>query len=372
MKHSKKILIVTSEFPPQPGGIGNHAFNLASQLRKYEYDVTVLTDVRSKNGKEEQKFDAQLGFKVIRIQRYSFILWTYLKRVLAYRNFLKISKPEIVLASGKFSLWLVAFGFKATNLKKAAVIHGSEVNLKIAWQHQLVNRALKKMDVVIPVSKYTKSLLGNLTLNQIEVIPNGFDHLKFEQKNREHNLKLNGSPKLVTVGTVSERKGQHHVIHHLPNLIKTYPHIHYHMVGIPSEKEKLLELATALKVEAHITFHGVLSQLNLQAVLSESDIFVILSEETNTGDVEGFGIAIIEANFMGLPVIGSKGCGIEDAIKNKYSGILIDPKNSGMFKNALDEILKNKLNYASNAKDWALKHTWDMTIKNYLKVLFGI
>ena len=29
-----KILIISSEFPPGPGGIGSHAFNLSSQFTK--------------------------------------------------------------------------------------------------------------------------------------------------------------------------------------------------------------------------------------------------------------------------------------------------------------------------------------------------
>ena len=34
LKMKTKILILTSEFPPGPGGIGNHAFNLAEQFLK--------------------------------------------------------------------------------------------------------------------------------------------------------------------------------------------------------------------------------------------------------------------------------------------------------------------------------------------------
>ncbi|HAI19011.1 MAG TPA: hypothetical protein DCM10_13880 [Xanthomarina gelatinilytica] len=39
----KNILIVTSEFPPQPGGIGTHAYYLALHLVKNGYGVTVIS-----------------------------------------------------------------------------------------------------------------------------------------------------------------------------------------------------------------------------------------------------------------------------------------------------------------------------------------
>ena len=71
------ILLVTSEFPPQPGGIGNHAFHLAKGLQQYGRSVTVICDSRSKTGKEEAIFDANLDFKVIRIQRTPLLLSTY-------------------------------------------------------------------------------------------------------------------------------------------------------------------------------------------------------------------------------------------------------------------------------------------------------
>ena len=53
--HSNKILLVTSEFPPQPGGLGNHSYNLANQLAKQKYAVTLITDVRSSNGEAEKE-----------------------------------------------------------------------------------------------------------------------------------------------------------------------------------------------------------------------------------------------------------------------------------------------------------------------------
>ena len=65
----KKILIFTSEFPPLPGGIGNHALHLAVQFQKNGYEVTVVTDQRNKIIDVDIEFDSQLELKVIRIKR---------------------------------------------------------------------------------------------------------------------------------------------------------------------------------------------------------------------------------------------------------------------------------------------------------------
>ena len=364
--HSNKILLVTSEFPPQPGGLGNHSYNLANQLAKQKYAVTLITDVRSSNGEAEKKFDSKLNFNVIRTRRYQILLFTYFKRFLEYRKYFKNNKPKMVFASGRFSIWLVIFGFKNNNFKRIAVIHGSEINSKVKWQRKLTDIALKKFELIIAVSHYTKSLISNLKLNTIHVIPNGIEKDKFIIK--EKGPKLKGYPKLVTVGTLSERKGQHNVINKLPQLVQLYPDIHYHLIGIPSERDKLQAMAKLLKVENHITFHGVLEDIELIKVVSNSDIFVMLSAKTKSGDVEGFGIALLEANFLGLPTIGSKGCGIEDAIDNYKSGILVNHTSFKEFAQAINVIEEQIDLYKINAHEWALKHSWDIIIKKYIKL----
>jgi hypothetical protein len=39
----RRLLLLSSEFPPGPGGIGTHAFQLARHLTRLEWEVYVLT-----------------------------------------------------------------------------------------------------------------------------------------------------------------------------------------------------------------------------------------------------------------------------------------------------------------------------------------
>ncbi|MBT8273169.1 MAG: glycosyltransferase, partial [Bacteroidia bacterium] len=81
MKNSPKhILLVTSEFPPLPGGIGNHALNLASFLSKNNYEVEVLADQRTTNS-EESDFDATQNFNIDRITLTKIRLFMFLCRI---------------------------------------------------------------------------------------------------------------------------------------------------------------------------------------------------------------------------------------------------------------------------------------------------
>ncbi len=357
------ILILTAEFPPQPGGIGNHAFHLARELQKNNQKVTVVCDARSRKGKKEVAFDATVIFKVVRISRKNLKLITYFKRV--QTAFKYVRNNNTIIASGKFSLWLAAFLSLFYKKKYIAVIHGSELQLYGGFYRKVTNASLKRFHKVIAVSKYTKSLVSHLNLKEVQVIPNGFSLEKIVFPKQ----KQTPAPVLITVGNVSQRKGQHNVINALPTLLQEYPDIKYHIVGIPTDKEKLQKLALNLNVEKAVIFHGSVSEAKKIELLQKADVFVMLSERTKKGDVEGFGIAILEANSLGIPAIGTKGCGIEDAIKDEYSGKLIGNNNQIECKYALKEILNNYEVYSEGAKMWSHNFTWDKVIQSYLVIL---
>lgn len=358
-----KILILASEFPPQPGGIGNHAYNLAQGLQANDYELKVVCDTRSANGEAEKVFDKQLSFEVVRISRKKLIILSYLKRISTAFSLCRNSKT--VICSGKFSLWLgasLSFFFKR---KYIAVIHGSEVRLPNILLRKLTDLSLKRFDKVIAVSNYTKSLVSHLRLKNVAVVPNGFE-IKIPvtiQRKKEP------VPVLITVGNVTQRKGQQNIIKALPLLLKKYPDLKYHIVGIPTDRDRLEKLALSLNVEEAVVFFGKVSEGEKIDLLQQADVFVMLSEATKAGDVEGFGIAILEANALGIPAIGALGCGIEDAINDDVSGKLINPKDPKQFAAALEVILNQYETYSQKAKKWSQDFTWEKVIKSYLKIL---
>src|SRR5690554_4059122 len=170
----KKILIFTSEFPPLPGGIGNHAYNLGKHLCLHDYDVTIIADQRNKNLQSDIDFDSKHDFKVVRIKRKNPVVLTYINRI--QKTFSLIRKNEIIIASGKFPLWLVAFMSLFFSSKKfVAVLHGSELGAGGKIGKSLTRWSLKKYDKLIAVSNFTKQIALNRQPSvAINVINNGF------------------------------------------------------------------------------------------------------------------------------------------------------------------------------------------------------
>lgn len=364
MKQSRKFLLITSEFPPQPGGIGNHAWHLAQAFQKKDIQVQVISDQRSGEGEEEKQFDQQQRFKTIRIKRRSLILISYLNRII--KAFQLAKEQDVVLLSGKFSIWVGGLLSLFIQKEYVAVLHGSEVLLPSSLQRKYTQFCLQRFDKIIAVSHYTKSLVAHLELNQLKVIPNGFNISSFDNTPKKAALV---PLQLVTVGNVTPRKGQHNIIKALPHILEKYPQVTYHIVGIPTTQPQLMELAVSLGVEKHLVFYGRVTEDEKLEILKKSTLFMMLSEHTKEGDVEGFGIAILEANALGIPGIGAKGCGIEDAIDNYVSGVLVDGKNEQEVVGAIDEIIGDYPLYSQRALKWTQNFTWDKIIQQYLAFL---
>jgi len=370
----KKILILSSEFPPGPGGIGNHGYNLAKYLSLKNTEVSVLTISDFANKESENKFDEVQNFRIHRFKRYNNKIKTSLYRIKTIRETLDNNNFTHIIFSGRFSLY-TSFLLKKykSKLKFIAIAHGGDVYVENKFEQLLIKRALSRMDLIIPVSNYSKSKLPEgLDSKKINVIPNGFDLENINEiKINTHKI-LSGELNLVTVGTVWPRKGHHNVLKAFPEILKKYSNVRYSIIGRLADLSKVNQYSNENYFKEKIKLHGQIQNKELYKVLNESDIFMMLSESQSSGDFEGFGIAVIEANYFGLPAIGSKNSGLEDAINNGVSGIIVDPKNSKEICDAIETIVNNYKEFSEGAKKWSTEHHWSKIINRYIKAIDNI
>lgn len=369
---TESILIISSEFPPGPGGIGQHAYSLAHALSNLEIEVMVLAPADNAMPLEIKSFDEDQQFKIERYPRFGIFL-TYLIRLQKTWKVIQNNKKLFVILTGKFSLWQGLFiRIFYPNTKTIAVLHGSEVNLPNVFLRWFTHLSISYANVIIAVSTFTKSLLPERILkthNDIRIIPNGINYTFFSSKQKKYPI-LKGFPCLLTVGHVSPRKGQHRVIKAIPNLLKEYPELHYHVVGRIKNRESIEQLAISLGVEKYITFHGCVSKYkDLSIYYQQADIFMLLSENQPDGDVEGFGIVALEANFFGVPVIGARFCGVEDAVNHLNSGFLVDSNNTEEILEGINFCLRNQERLKQGSLSWAKKHQWSTIVNQYVKLL---
>ena len=136
---------------------------------------------------------------------------------------------------------------------------------------------------------------------------------------------MNGKRVIITVSRLMKRKGHRFVFEAIEKIKNEIPDIHYLIVGDGPEKENLMKITNKLDIVDAVTFRGKISadDKELVCLYSLSKIFVMptFSEED---DFEGFGIVYLEANACCIPVIASKTGGIEDAVIDGETGILVE------------------------------------------------
>jgi phosphatidyl-myo-inositol dimannoside synthase len=369
MKIRDKLILISSEFPPLPGGIGNHAYNLTKYLISSGYTIEVVTPFRSKNIENEINYDKGLNFKVYRYQKkiknYIILFFKLLKKG-------NVNPRSTFIASGMIPLIICGlYKFFFNKNKTILFAHGSDINTKNFFFKIFVSFTINYFDLIIVNSNYTSKIIQRNHKKRSTVINNGID-LKLFKKISDFDktkvLNLN-KLKIVTVGTISERKGQKNIIEILPELIKKYKNITYHMIGLPKDSGCIMKLAKKKNVVDNIFIHGALSNIEMIKVLKSTDIFMMLSEKTSNGEYEGFGIAVIEANYLGIPAIGSKACGLSDSIINGKTGFLVNPKNKKEILSSFNSIIKQYGNFSKASKIHAEKYSWDNVIIKYIEIL---
>lgn len=367
---AKKILLISSEFPPNTGGIGNHAFCIAGYLSENSYVVTVLADIIDVDKKELGKFQSGINFRFYPVIRSKWLIKTYFERIVSALQLAKSN--EIIISSGKFSLWMGALiSFFSAKKKFIAIVHGSELDLKNKIAKRITTYSLTCFHSFIAVSDFTAGLLPVKIkqTNKVSVIHNG---ISIEEFNPAHADKLKGHPSVITVGSVSERKGQENVIKALPGLLRVFPQLQYHIIGKPVIKHQLEKMCKELRVDDAVIFYGAVSRKKLIQLIAGCDVKMMLSNYTAKGDFEGFGIALLEANALGKPVIGSSLGGIPEAIVNEQTGIIVNAKNADEIQAALQNIMNHYEAYSQNALRWAGEHDWKILIQQYISVIESV
>jgi len=228
-------------------------------------------------------------------------------------------------------------------------------------------------DMVVTISNFTKKeLLKKIRVKRIKVINPGIDLEKFYQDHIDTGEKF-----ILSVGSLKYRKGYHISIPAFVLAKKTIPNLKYKIVGSQNDHSYFRVLKRLVKkydIENDVEFLDNITDKELTSLYQSAKLFILTSVNYNNR-FEGFGIVFLEAVASGLPVLGTFGNGIEDAVKNNYNGLLVQQNNIEAASEAIINILSNskkweQMNKASYV--WAKEHDISRTIDDYLSVYNSI
>ena len=176
---ARRVLVVASELPPGPGGIGAHAFAVATHLASQGRSVSILGSQHYVGDAERAGFNRRSPVPIDTLPDRPDPVRTALARARAIREAIGEFRPDVVVASGGRVLWLVAPLVHRAGVPLVAVAHGTELGGD-RWQRALTRRAFDRASTVVAVSPFTADLVRGLGVGSpVEVIPNGADGERF-------------------------------------------------------------------------------------------------------------------------------------------------------------------------------------------------
>jgi len=188
------------------------------------------------------------------------------------------------------------------------------------------------------IEKGISNKIGNR--NQYIVIRSGIDLSKYSNpgiRKKEIRQKLNLEPDEIIIGTVtrfSTQKAPLDTILSFYEIIKKgYINIRLLMVGDGPLLRSAKILAKDLSLEDKIIFLGL--RRDIPILLKAMDIFILSSLW------EGLPRVIPQAMAAGVPVIVTNIDGNSEIVKDKLSGILVEPNNPAQIAASVIELIEN-------------------------------
>ncbi|MFP4246979.1 MAG: glycosyltransferase [Halochromatium sp.] len=229
---------------------------------------------------------------------------------------------------------------------------------------RLAYRALRRAARVFSVSdSLRQTAIGmGIAADHVQVVPNGINLSLFSPEDRtqcRERLGLDAdAPVLITVGTLSERKGFHRVIGQLPALLKRYPKLLYLVVGgehPDGDEQRLRTLAAELGVSEQVRFLGRQPPEQLRYCYSAADLFVLPTR------FEGWANVFLEAAACGLPSVTTRVGGNAEVICSETLGRLIDYGDDEALREAIIEALDTDWDRAAIIA-YARDNAWEQRI----------
>ena len=140
------------------------------------------------------------------------------------------------------------------------------------------------------------------------------------------------APVIGAVAHLSPKKGQRHLVEATAILRERRPDLVCLLVGEGPDSEALAARARELGIEDAVRLLGYRD--DAPAVMQAMDVVVLPSVAK-----EGLGVALIEAAFLGRPVVGSDAPGIREVIVDGETGLLAPVADSEGLARAIGAIL---------------------------------
>jgi phosphatidylinositol alpha-1,6-mannosyltransferase len=342
---TKRILLLTGEFPPFAGGIANAAVNLARALVKEGCSVSVVAPTYKRSDKEFDRCEPY------RIYRLPMMRLRYVRMLPMAPVILAIAlkeRPEFILAMRATREGMIALTIKKLlGIPFLVFAHGLEFARfnpnSLSWR--ICRQIYKQTEAILANSGPTQAILAERGFDKgkVHIVHWGVSDQIFEPVQPLTNWNgqsFEGKRVILSVSRLVERKGVDKVIEALPFVLEQCPDAMYVVVGDGPYREQLMQLAQERGVADKVLFAGRVP--DIRPFYHTCDVFVLPTREGRKGDIEGLGLVYLEAAACGKPVVASLVGGVADAVVPNETALIVDPLDPKDIANAIVKVLTDK------------------------------
>ncbi|OBK53692.1 GDP-mannose-dependent alpha-(1-6)-phosphatidylinositol monomannoside mannosyltransferase [Mycobacterium sp. 1081908.1] len=342
-----RVLLVTNDFPPRPGGIQSYLGEFVGRLAGTGAQSVLVYAPQWKGADAFDDAAEAAGYRVVR-----------------HPGTLMLPGPAVdgrmrrlIGEHGIDTVWFGAaapLALLAPRARQAgatrvlASTHGHEVG----WSMLPVARSVLRRigdgtDVVTFVSRYTRSRFASAfgPGARLEYLPPGVDTDRFRpdpgaRAELRARYGLGERPTVLCLSRLVPRKGQDALIKAFPSIRRRVDGAALVIVGGGPYLDALRKLATDCGVAEHVTFTGGVQAAELPAHHALADVFAMPCRTRGAGmDVEGLGIVFLEASATGVPVVAGRSGGAPETVRHNKTGLVVDGRSVDEVAGAVAELL---------------------------------
>lgn len=274
-------------------------------------------------------------------------------------------KSEILHVNMHMSLLFYAFIYPyLRNILKIYTFHSTigKLQFPFPWNLRLTQKKLlSSFDLFTAVSNYTREYWQKCLPNrEIVTIYNGVD---LPLINKIRPISLHENFNIFFPGGFKHFKGVEVLLKAFIILANEFPDVNLVIAGEYSPHDRLFQWIQRQAVKNRVKVLGPLEHRSYLQYLASANVMVLPTQS------EGFGLSILEAMSLGVPVLCTKVGGIPE--------IFSDGENGWYIENEVNDLVQ-KLKYVYNhrktpemdlireySKNKALKFSWENIARNY-------
>ncbi len=374
--------MLNNEFPPLGGGTGtvNQAI-LQRLIGKSEIEVDLITSALGKRQEEEFLSD-NIRINKVPVNNRNIHhssnkeLFTYFIRTLPFalrrhRNYpYDLCFAWSAVPAGAIALVLrFLTGLKYLVRVCGPDIPGFERRYKMAYfpLKPIIRAVWDNAELVVAKCDGEAELIHSVDKRVTTIlIPNGVDSEAFKPENPISN---EGTLRLLCVGRLIERKGQHHLIEAIKRLVDEGLDVNLELVGTGDAEAADKALAQRLGVAFRIHFTGYVPREQILQHYTAAHVFVLASYN------EGMSVATLEAMATGLPVVITSTGGTAELVEEGINGLTfnwadLDTLTAHLRRLASDRSLVRQMGAAARRK--AEQFSWETVAERYQEMFMKI